>query len=505
MNVYRCPISAIICGVSCAIIAAPATLAAPANVYVICENNYKTGDDGDSFNIAANAEAFKAAGFFGNDGAIFRFVDNDVKRGGEVVGAIVRDNMNRVLYYRNPNDTVRVYPVSSGPSTVDDAWLAVANEGKLTIATHAGRGTIVADRNRTYQGFKCTGTESTGTNRTDLAEVEPPLGLTPRKDQVNIDLNGCFTSVDPDDDGPQRSDVSTAFDVCGVSTVTGNSDVVTKNFNLSMGGPADKQKKAFEKLDQLAGRRGLIGSYFGARSLIKSLEIGRQLEDDYGIVFKITSSKVRPNALRADAQLGGDTLIASVTTSLYLDEVGPSGAQLVYPRSPEPAIYTLDLPSGALNTLYAMLLHPAAIESSVWPAGRRPAATACRFGPYSDSELVLNFPAELTISVPRPLAVSGFYHLVDGTLIPLAFEVNTLNSTVSANVGEAGVYAVFEVPPSCPGDANADGLVDSLDLSILLATYAQNVTPGSGADFNADGVVNTADLSLLLAAYYQSC
>ena len=48
------------------------------------------------------------------------------------------------------------------------------------------------------------------------------------------------------------------------------------------------------------------------------------------------------------------------------------------------------------------------------------------------------------------------------------------------------------------GDANADGVVDDKDLSLLLASWHQDVGWADG-NFNGDDVVNDADLSLLLA------
>lgn len=49
-----------------------------------------------------------------------------------------------------------------------------------------------------------------------------------------------------------------------------------------------------------------------------------------------------------------------------------------------------------------------------------------------------------------------------------------------------------------PGDANGDGAVNALDLSILLSHYGQTTTT---ADFNGDGAVNATDLSILLSHY----
>ncbi len=60
-------------------------------------------------------------------------------------------------------------------------------------------------------------------------------------------------------------------------------------------------------------------------------------------------------------------------------------------------------------------------------------------------------------------------------------------------------------PPSCAGDANRDGVVNGVDLSVVLGQFGLKATPGAGADFNGDGVVSGADLSVLLGAFGSSC
>ena len=58
-----------------------------------------------------------------------------------------------------------------------------------------------------------------------------------------------------------------------------------------------------------------------------------------------------------------------------------------------------------------------------------------------------------------------------------------------------------------PGDANMDGRVDSLDLTLLSANWGKSV-PGGGngwaeGDLNGDGVVDMADLAILSADWGQ--
>ena len=60
-------------------------------------------------------------------------------------------------------------------------------------------------------------------------------------------------------------------------------------------------------------------------------------------------------------------------------------------------------------------------------------------------------------------------------------------------------------PPTCPGDANGDNLVNAADLSVLLANFGgRSEGPGDG-DFNGDGFCDSADLSVLLAQFGISC
>lgn len=54
-------------------------------------------------------------------------------------------------------------------------------------------------------------------------------------------------------------------------------------------------------------------------------------------------------------------------------------------------------------------------------------------------------------------------------------------------------------------DLNADGQVNTSDLTLLLLRFGQNVTPGSGPDYDVNGVVNTSDLTLLLLQFGRSC
>ncbi len=82
--------------------------------------------------------------------------------------------------------------------------------------------------------------------------------------------------------------------------------------------------------------------------------------------------------------------------------------------------------------------------------------------------------------------------------------VTTVGPAVSATPG--GTEVAIGEAPACPGDANADGIVDVFDLTLVAASYI----PGGPAlnpqaDLNTDGVVDMSDLTLVTSNYGQRC
>jgi len=71
----------------------------------------------------------------------------------------------------------------------------------------------------------------------------------------------------------------------------------------------------------------------------------------------------------------------------------------------------------------------------------------------------------------------------------------------SAALGYAEDVLVSPVVPECVGDLNGDGVVDVLDLSILLASFGSS----DAGDLNGDGVTDVADLGILLASFGSVC
>lgn len=101
---------------------------------------------------------------------------------------------------------------------------------------------------------------------------------------------------------------------------------------------------------------------------------------------------------------------------------------------------------------------------------------------------------------------------VAGNVLTLAASINTTVPLDPTNPSLGSFSVVGTVrgsvtlpPPACAGDTNGDGLINSADLSVLLANFGQSATGVGEADFNGDGMCNSADLSVLLGRFGLSC
>ncbi len=102
-----------------------------------------------------------------------------------------------------------------------------------------------------------------------------------------------------------------------------------------------------------------------------------------------------------------------------------------------------------------------------------------------------------------PTSYVGFLGLTSGTPIARVKFVSTEGALVDA--GFDNVRTADRVPPECPGDFNGDGVVNTSDLTLLLARFGSSVTPGSAGDMNGDGVVTTPDLTAFLIRFGAAC
>lgn len=149
------------------------------------------------------------------------------------------------------------------------------------------------------------------------------------------------------------------------------------------------------------------------------------------------------------------------------------------------------------------------------------------------------FPADLTVNVGDTvqwLWVQGFHNVVsgidgkvDGAFSSgealrkdgLTFEVTFDQAFLDANPVRDNVYSYYcdvhfffgmtgtvtvKTTPPCPADLNDNGIVNGVDLAILLgdwtgATPYRPCPPIAAADLNGDCTINGFDLAILLAAW----
>ncbi len=69
-----------------------------------------------------------------------------------------------------------------------------------------------------------------------------------------------------------------------------------------------------------------------------------------------------------------------------------------------------------------------------------------------------------------------------------------------ADTDENGVPDVCEVDP-CPGDVNSSGVVNAVDISVILSAWGTNGGKFPRADTDGSGVVDAADLSVVLGGW----
>lgn len=81
-----------------------------------------------------------------------------------------------------------------------------------------------------------------------------------------------------------------------------------------------------------------------------------------------------------------------------------------------------------------------------------------------------------------------------------------LNIFKPGAVNTVGADSIVPGPVSsyCPGDANNDGVVNFVDLNVMLGTYGQ-AGIDLNADANGDGEIGFDDLNLLLGGFGESC
>jgi hypothetical protein len=85
------------------------------------------------------------------------------------------------------------------------------------------------------------------------------------------------------------------------------------------------------------------------------------------------------------------------------------------------------------------------------------------------------------------------------TLVTNGYRIYTRAATIAGTVSNPADIIVVPGTPPCPADFNGDGVVNAMDISVLLGFWGATNSPP--ADINRDGVVNALDLAALLASW----
>jgi len=101
-----------------------------------------------------------------------------------------------------------------------------------------------------------------------------------------------------------------------------------------------------------------------------------------------------------------------------------------------------------------------------------------------------------TVRDPRQIVImQTTFDLVAGETMD--FRVGKSNDSNLNDLKQLDVV-IQRLPRLCPGDINGDGIVNVVDLTVLIGSFGLPVIPSEGGDLNGDGVVDVNDLSLLL-------
>jgi hypothetical protein len=112
--------------------------------------------------------------------------------------------------------------------------------------------------------------------------------------------------------------------------------------------------------------------------------------------------------------------------------------------------------------------------------------------------IALDNPVTFDVNVPF---TSVFGPDPNTQLTPVSWELYINKSTDAPLTAYIDNVRMFQL---LPGDANVDGVVDTLDFNALAANFGKNSVFWRQADFNTDNVVDTLDFNALAANFGKS-
>jgi hypothetical protein len=505
-------------------------LAQPATVYVYNGGSSNQGSH-DVYNSGCQGWIFQAMGLLGPNGEPPTVdADNLKNPAGEIVGTVIRDANNNIIGYRSADGTKEAYNVDTSATTAQ-AWQSVSATGQLIVAKHgtaskAPDGTITGtgitlDGGTGYSGFKPRGGAGGGTGGPGA-----PYPLPPRPGaSVDVYLNSCWSTFDPDGDEAGRKSVGGSIqDVPGVDdgNVTGNEGKIYKGPAIGIDYDDDAALAATEAaLEACAREQGFTKKETGEdgvertvgdpESWIAQLPFDQQLRaaKDCLRTHRVTGARISISYEKSATQCapGGCAYYEPVQTMDFL------GGLFHYQADDSHYFIDFMVPPGAIagTAGVPVYVHPTLLSDGLpdLPPGLGLASVIVRAGRYDHQPLQLQAPAMLAIEFPRVRAGEhppiGLFMATPDGWAPIPANIDPAASVAMTQIQNGGAFAVLApVPPPqrCPADINLDGVVNSQDFfDFLAAFFSGNPT----ADFNTDGAVNSQDFFDFLSEFFNPC
>ncbi|HSH18632.1 MAG TPA: malectin domain-containing carbohydrate-binding protein [Candidatus Saccharimonadales bacterium] len=272
---------------------------------------------------------------------------------------------------------------------------------------------------------------------------------------------------------------------CRVFSVTAEGSTIISNLDIyaSVGPNAALVREGTFTVNDGSATFGFAGS--SENPLVSGIEI---LANTTTTTPPATTTPPPPASVVKDAALGVSPSTSSVAAGSNLNVT-------IRLNSPAQQAYSVQ---SILSYPADKLQYVSASNSSTFPTASRTANASGSLdiirgiaggasGVTGQHDVVtVTFKAINTISTTASLnfqATSGVF--------------NSAGHNILASTG-TGNYTLTTAPTTTPGDANGDGRINALDLSLVLSNDGQNYP---AADFNRDGVVGAADLSILLGKW----
>jgi hypothetical protein len=465
------------------------------------------GHANDIFTGGAQGWIMQQMGLLGPQGQYPTVNGNNVESpAGTVRGTVLRDANNNIIGYQSADGKTRAYNIDTS-ATMRDAWNAVANNGTITVAKHGqtGGGGITLDGGRMYDGFRPTGGGGAGTGAGNPAG---PYDLPGRPGaNITINLNGCYTSHDPD--GGTGSVTGSAGGVPGVGATSGNDGVIYKGPNIGLMGTDAQIAAAEAALNRCAERSGLRdengdpvdGAGWAARQpMPRQHQAIADCIAGTGATFELTYEK--------SEQGDGGGCVADGSGCYYLPvqvvtPSNPSSGFLQYQIGPTHPPMMLQIQPTSLPPMTPIFMTAALGENAQLPPETLPGTYFLELRVYGPPQpLFFNPPAQLMMHFPPGQPMLGFFQVLpNGALQPYPAQIDPAQGILFTTLSRGGTYVGLRPapPPPCDPDLNQDGNADQDDIVYLINVVGGGDNPtGIDPDFNRDGNVDQDDINALI-------